>query len=159
MQGTFSGQNEEVPLIAEGADKSVEDAGSMAIKLHAAASSGEIEEVSRLIADGADVSASVSVAGEVEQFFMTPLHAAALGGNAEVVKALLDAGASVVVEENTDGTALRWNHTPLHFACLSGNEEVAKILVDSGMSVRCSNRIDGFTALHYVKPRTPNPEP
>jgi len=137
MASNLHDVTEEVPLVAGGADVSVEDVGSIAGKLHAAAFSGDTEEVGLLIADCAEVpSANTSGA--------TPLHMAALTGHCAVLRILLDAGASASDDSDLDRL------TPLMLACIFGHEEVAQQLVDAGVSVRCSNRINGFTALHHA---------
>ena len=95
--------------------------------LFEAVNKGDIEQVKRLIADGADVNATEDL-GQVR---WTPLIAAASGGNAQVVKVLLENGAKV---DATDSHG----YTPLYYALWTdGNdsEEIVRALIASGADV------------------------
>jgi len=106
--------------------------------LHEAAESGDLAEVKRLIAQGADVNASDG--DEVR----TPLLAAADGGHAEVVKLLLKNGAKVDMGDS-------YGYTPLYYAIWSDDEAAVKSLVSSGADVntRPSNEKD-YPPLAYA---------
>uniref|UniRef100_A0A383VJ57 Uncharacterized protein n=1 Tax=Tetradesmus obliquus TaxID=3088 RepID=A0A383VJ57_TETOB len=92
--------------------------GSM--KLHRACHNKELDEVLRLVDDGADVN-------EVEAAGNTPLHSAAFEGWAEGVELLLQLGAKVNASNNA-------GDTPWHWAVNMGWAEVAALLEASGAS-------------------------
>ncbi|MGI9337846.1 MAG: ankyrin repeat domain-containing protein [Gammaproteobacteria bacterium] len=69
--------------------------------LHLAVKKGDIAEVKRLIADGANVNAK-------DNFDMTPLHWAAHKGKTEIADALIKAGANVFTRTNAGFTALNF---------------------------------------------------
>jgi ankyrin repeat protein len=95
--------------------------------LFEAVKKGDIEQVKKLIADGADVNATEDL-GQVR---WTPLIAAASGGNAQVVKVLLENRAKV---DATDSHG----YTPLYYALWTdGNdsEEIVRALIASGADV------------------------
>jgi serine/threonine-protein phosphatase 6 regulatory ankyrin repeat subunit B len=95
---------------------------SPAKSLHEVAKEGKVEEVKRLISEGADVNAAE---GEDAR---TPLLFAAKEGHAEIVKLLLASGADV----NAAGT---YGYTALYYAIFSGDEETVKVLVSGGIDV------------------------
>lgn len=74
------------------------DKSELNMDLIAAAERGNIEEVSRLLAEGADVHAANSRG-------VTPLIAAAYQNHVEVAKVLIEAGAGVNVQDNTQQSA------------------------------------------------------
>jgi ankyrin repeat protein len=87
--------------------------------LHYAAWRGDLEEVTRLVAGGADVNWRDSI-GE------SALFGASSWGNVAVVRFLLNAGADCNLSENSLG------YTPLHWAASHGNLETLKALIDAG---------------------------
>jgi uncharacterized protein len=93
--------------------------GAAESPLHGAAWCGDIEEVTRLVEDGADVNWRDSI-GE------TALFGAAAWGHVEVVRYLLRVGADFNVAESTIG------YTPLHWAASHGNLETIRTLVEAG---------------------------
>lgn len=98
--------------------------------LHRAVEAGDIETVSTLIEQGADVNARM---GD-----WTPLHRAA-AGHVAIARRLLAAGAEV----DAQGTA-GW--TPLHRAVKMGQGEMATLLLANGADVHAKG-IDGWTPL------------
>ncbi|KAJ1487007.1 ankyrin repeat-containing domain protein [Baffinella frigidus] len=100
-----------------------------------AAGRGEIEEVRRLIAGGADVLAKNSDG-------FTALHHAANNGYEGLVMMLLGAGADVAAKTSGGRTAL-------HFAAINGHEGVAKVLLDAGAGVAAKDS-GGHTALNWA---------
>ena len=84
--------------------------------LHDAAAQGDIEEVNRLIAQGADVDA------KAEPYGVTALFIASNKGHQGIVKALLAPGANVNLRENGGGTALKYRKT----------EEIKQLLKAAG---------------------------
>jgi len=89
--------------------------------LHGAASSGDIEEVKRLISHGADVNTK-NENGE------TPLHLAANGGHKAVVQLLIANGADIEAED-------KGGNTPLRGAAVRGKKEVVELLLDKGSDI------------------------
>jgi len=106
--------------------------------LHEAAKEGDVEEVKRLIAEGADVNAT-----EGESAW-TPLLSAAIKGHAEVVRVLLANGAKVNVGDSYDG------YTPLYYAIWSNNEETVKTLISGGADVNVLSGEKDFPPLVYA---------
>ena len=99
--------------------------------LHRAAESGDLQEVTALIAEGADVSA---FKGD-----WTPLHRAAARGHTGVARALLDADARI-----DETGAAGW--TPLHRAAKLGHEEMTALLLERGADANARG-IDDWTPL------------
>jgi len=95
--------------------------------LHQAAEDGDLAEVKRLIAEGADVNA----ADQEHTVKWTPLIAAASGGDVQVVKVLLENRAKVNATDSH-------GYTPLYYALWTdGNnsEEIVRALIASGADV------------------------
>ena len=102
-----------------------DECGDMAMHLHAAAGRGDVAEVRRLVAAGADLEKQ----GEDG---WRPIHLAAWEGHVEVVKLLVELGADKNATDSRGGT-------PLHLAtaaAVNGNSsvfvEVLKALVHMG---------------------------
>ena len=91
---------------------------------------GDIAEVNRLIAAGADVHAATDDG-------WTALYYAASRGNAKVVKLLIAAGASV----NASG----WR-SPLHLAAVNGHAEIVKLLITLGANFNAKDN-QGWASL------------
>ena len=110
-----------------------------AASLHVAARDGNLDEVNRLIANGADVHAK---AGE---FGHTPLHYATAGYTpyaTEVVNALLAAGADVNAKNDK-------GRTPLYFASFLGSESTVEALLIAGANVHDKDN-GGEMPLHWA---------
>ena len=103
--------------------------------LHKAARIGDVSEVKKLLAKGAEVNAETSDG-------WTPLHEAASKGHLNVVKALLAKGAAVNAKN-------KYGYTPLHYAARHGHLDVVKALLAKGAEVDAKNK-DGKTPLHYA---------
>eukprot|EP00968_Pinguiococcus_pyrenoidosus_P020344 scaffold2353_cov178-Pinguiococcus_pyrenoidosus.AAC.1 len=88
--------------------------------LYRAAEEGDVEEVRKLLAAGANLEVA-------NDFGWMPLHIAAGNGHLEVVQALLDSGANKEAA-NKNGT------TPLRVAVENGHLEVVQALLDNGAS-------------------------
>ena len=84
---------------------------------------GDVAEVKRLLAEGADVNA------KNEYYVNTPLLIASMDGHEEVVKVLLANGANV-------NTRNKYGQTPLHEA---PTKEVAVTLLVNGADVNTKN--------------------
>jgi ankyrin repeat protein len=116
--------------------KAEQQASALSMELVVASREGDVAEVRRLAAAGADVNVGEGTA------VLTPLTSAAEAGHVEVVRELVARGARV------DGTnVLRW--TPLMFAAQRGHARV----VDALVALR--SRVDGVdalgnTALHWA---------
>ena len=91
------------------------------LSIHAATRAGNVEDIKRLLADGADVNA-------IENG-LAPVHIAASGGNVEIAVLLINGGANVKAM-----TMRRW--TPLHYAVWNGNLKMLEFLIDSGAIAR-----------------------
>jgi ankyrin repeat protein len=94
--------------------------GDMAMNLHEAVESGDVVEVRRLVAAGADVEEQRGEHG------LRPLHWTADHGHVEVLRVLVELGAN---KEAKTVTGL----TPLHVAALRGRVEAMKVLVQLGV--------------------------
>ncbi len=96
-----------------------------------------IEEIKRLIANGADVD---QAKGHSKH---TPLRQAIFYGHTEVVEALLENGANVNLAD-------LYGTTPLYFAVSRDLTEIVKILIQHGANVN-AKRHKGGTALDVAK--------
>ncbi len=140
-------------------------------KLFEAVARGDLDEVKRLVAKGADVNS-------VDQWGNTPLHWAAIYGHAVVVDHLVAHGADVKAVNLWGTTALhraaamgdaaivehlvahsadvndvnavgQLGNTPLHCAALFGRDEIVRLLVAKGADVNAVNQ-DGDTPLQLA---------
>ncbi len=110
-------------------------------ELMQAAYAGDLAEVQRLIAAGADVNACDASAWTA---LMKACHNAELGhGHPEVVRALIEAGANI---EAPIGYGVR----PLMLAAGYGETAVVQALLEAGADVLAKNE-GGYTALMMVK--------
>jgi ankyrin repeat protein len=100
--------------------------------LNLAALYGNIEAVSNLVANGADLNKSS------RGHRSTPLHEATHGGHAEIVKFLLDAGANDSLKDYAGNTAL-------HIACRNNCVKIARILV---MAPNSKAALSSYNACH-----------
>ena len=104
-----------------------------------AAMAGDRENVSMLLAKGADPNRRMRLIG---MFPTSPLIEAADFGDPAIVKALLAGGADVH-EKDSDSM------TPLHWAVVSHHTDVAKVLLEAGADVNAVDRF-GYTPLLYA---------
>jgi ankyrin repeat protein len=104
--------------------------------LHAAVYAGDVTEVRRLIAAGADPRAETL-------FGATPMMLAAARGDAAMLKVLLDAGADVD-SPNDEG------QTALMAVARTGNVEAAELLIRHGADVHAREQWGGQTALMWA---------
>ena len=114
---------EEAPLTA--------GQGEAESPLHAAAWVGDVAQIKRLIADGADVNWRDS-SGE------TALFGAASWGETEAVRCLLAAGARHDIAE-------KYGYTALHWAASHGNAATLRLLLAAGQTCR--------RVMCWIKPR------
>lgn len=101
--------------------------------LHEASGAGDLDEVKRLLTQGADVNAK-------DTDGRTPLHRAAWHGRKDVAAVLLAQGANVN-EADASGT------TPLHLAARFGPKLVPELLLDKGAQINARDKA-GNTPLH-----------
>jgi ankyrin repeat protein len=106
---------------ANGDERLADDPADGTTPLHWAVYRGDVAEVKRLIANGADVNAR-------NDYGSTPLSEAAVAGNVEVIDRLLKAGAQVDAT-NADG------QTALMIVARTSNVEAAKLLLKRGAKV------------------------
>ncbi|CAM6087993.1 unnamed protein product [Calypogeia fissa] len=92
--------------------------------LHVAARMGDLEEVQRLLNEGADVNAP---SWGPKAPGTTPLHLASTGGHLHVMNELLERGANI--EARTKG-GCGW--TPLHNAAKEKNKRAVRFLLENG---------------------------
>jgi len=104
-------------------------------QLHLAAMEGDLEEIEKLVENGADVNAKKHNGD-------TPLHLAAIYGYLEVVKYLVKKKADVNAKGNC-------GDTPLHFAAMNGHLNVVKFLVEKKADVNAKDNC-GYTPLHFA---------
>lgn len=109
--------------------------------INAAASSGCLQAMSSLAANGADLMATDSNG-------MPPLSTAARWGESEVVEWLLENGADPTFRDSNRRTALHW-------AAGYGDLATVKILKDQGLSADAQD-IYGTTPLNLASKRTNN---
>lgn len=137
--------------------------------LHQAAEDGDLAEVKRLIAEGADVNLKDEDGG-------TALRIAAVYDHTDIVELLIDKGANVnapnrdglnplndaVFKNNKEMVSLliskgadvnfmhyRDNQTPLFWAVETRGVEIIKLLVDNGAKLDIKD-ISGYTVLRYA---------
>ncbi len=122
-------RNDVVKLLRKHGAESADDA----VNLEYATMNGEIGNMKKYIARGADMNAKVWRG-------RTLLHWAALMGEKEVAKFLIENGASV--SEKADAS-----QTPLHFAAGEGCGEIVKLLLKAGADVNAKD-LHGRTPLH-----------
>ena len=103
---------------AERAERMADRALSLGIELHAAATSGDAEQLSVLIEHGAKVDARAPDGS-------TPLHTAARHGQSAAVAALVEAGANPDVRNDDDAT-------PVHLAATAGDAASIELFAGIG---------------------------
>ena len=104
--------------------------------IHDAASSGDLEQLQKMVVQGADVNEK---AAREE----TPLMLAALAGKGEIVNYLLQRGADINAR-NTSGM------TALHAAAYAGYSDIVRLLIAKGADVNDASNRFGVTALHVA---------
>jgi len=107
------------------------------VSLQEAASTGNIDLVRTLLAEGAKID------GVEGRFMKTALHRAAAGGHKDVVELLIANGARVDAEDGWPGG------TALHYAAENGHNEIVELLIAKGSDVNAKDT-SGRTALHIA---------
>ncbi|WP_238598649.1 ankyrin repeat domain-containing protein [Saccharothrix sp. ALI-22-I] len=111
-------------------------------RLMTATAAGDTAEVTRLLADGADVDARFPVRNGFNDLH-TPLLVATRDGHVEIVRELLRAGADVNATEPTFGAC------PLHKAVYNGHADITALLVTApGVDLDFQGATNGYTPLH-----------
>jgi ankyrin repeat protein len=113
-------------------------------KLVEAAYEGNLIEVERLIAEGADINAFAEIndsssSGYTWSYTYTPLGGASATGHIEIVKLLIQNGADV-------NAGCQFDRTALMQACDYGNIEIVKLLIQNGAEINATAFM-GSTAL------------
>jgi len=106
--------------------------------LHGAACLGDVDEVKRLIAEGADINAK-SDSG------WTPLHRAVYEGHESLVELLVTRGADINAQFRLGGT-------PLSFAAIKGQKDMVEFLLAKGADINIGTplvgaAVNGHTAI------------
>lgn len=105
-----------------------------------AAKDGNVEEIKKFLAIGADIEA----VGEMKK---TPLHFAIQSGSLEAVRILLDSGANLKAKDG-------WGNNCLHIAAFFGRLDIAKFLVAQGAHILINEKDQakdhGNTPLHIA---------
>jgi ankyrin repeat protein len=107
--------------------------------LHWAVFEGDVAEVQRLIAAGADVAA-------VNKYGASPMGLAAEVANTEILRLLLDAGAN---PDSPNGDGM----TALLAVARTGNVEAAQLLLERGATIDAREKFGGQTALMWAAAR------
>lgn len=102
--------------------------------LHDAAQNGDLDQVVRLLDEGASI-------GEPDEAGEPPLMIAALAGHEAVVALLLDRGADVAIRN-------RGGLTALHAAAYGGHEAVVRLLLERGAALEDRENLYKMTPLH-----------
>jgi len=101
-----------------------------------------VEEVKRLIAEGADVNEKSPIVGSGNDG-QTPLLVACFNGFTDIVRELVNAGANPRVVDYL------LKATPGHKAAFSGHPEPVKLLLEQGLvEIHAQGPYNGYTALH-----------
>lgn len=104
-------------------------------QLKEAVGRGNLAQVQRALADGADVNAHITDG-------TTALHRAARYGHKDIVELLLAHGADIAGKASN-------GFTPLHAAIYSGDKDIVQFLIDHGADVNAQT-IDGAIPLHIA---------
>jgi ankyrin repeat protein len=107
------------------------------IPLHVSVSTGDQDEVEKLLSQGVDV----NVADDYSRY--TALHWAAINGHKELVKMLIAKGANINAKGGVFGA------TPIQYAADGNHREVVDILIAKGADIHAGDERWGATALHY----------
>ena len=113
----------------------------MSTDLHFAAQAGDVSEVERLVAAGADVNIQ-------DENGNTPLKYASAEPHPEVLSTLISLGANPHLAD-------RRGFTPIH--CVAGHGfyeesiEMAEILIKAGADVNVRSKVQGFVPLHEAR--------
>ena len=142
-----------VPPSHENQDRSAQRSGTAttskvepadaALALHAAVRAGDVDEVIRLLAAGANPNSPDALGG-------APLLTASWLGQARIVSALLSHGANANAIHREAGASA------LEYAVLKGRPDIVEMLLAAGANVRKRYR-DGQTVLHLAAARTSVP--
>lgn len=107
--------------------------GNHSMNLLRASAKGDLAEVKRFVAEGANVNSADGIG-------RTPIIEAAWGGHADVVKYLVDKGADVNAADNAGYTALMR-------ACEEGHVQIITYLIGKGAAVNVRGKVRGTTPL------------
>ena len=80
---------------------------------------------------------------------LNALHYAAVNGHTDVLQSLIDAGLGVDEKDSYLTMEDHYERTALHYAALEGHEEAVQLLIDNGASID-KKSANGRRALHYA---------
>lgn len=109
---------------------------SLDAQLFASCSSGNLNEVIRLVSEGSNVNSK-------DDYLVSCVHRAAATENMEVLEYVLEKGGEVNVQDHL-------GNTPLHFAAFKNNYNSVRLLLSNGADPLMKN-CDGMTALHLAQ--------
>lgn len=122
-------------VLAGGPKKGAAPTGPATLTIFEAAKNGDVGELKRVVAAGADV--NVTDADNV-----TPLTWACDAGHGEIVKLLLDKGANPSAKDNLGATPLMW-------AAKQGDPKIAEMLLAKGAEIDSQDKY-GSTAMMWA---------
>ncbi len=119
-----------------------------------AARSGNIEELTRLLAEAGNDDSKRALVNETmtEEPYDTALHIAAEDGNLAVAEFLIRNGATINAMyrgNNNDDDDAFVHQTPLHLAAVNDNLNIVKLLVDNGADINVKDENEN-TPLHQA---------
>ncbi len=133
LYAKYCNQNNIVKLLEELPGSSV---GKFDAELIEAVGKRTLDEIKKLLAQGADVNARDTMG-------VSPLHFAAARGDKEIAEHLISKGANVNAVDNI------WKNTPLHTAARFGRSNIIEVLVSKGADLN-AKYISGHTPLHVA---------
>jgi TolB-like protein/ankyrin repeat protein/class 3 adenylate cyclase len=113
--------------------------------LYAASKRGDLQDVKRLITEGANVNIT-------DYFGKSPLHFAAKNGHVEITALIVNAGADIEAKAQGYPDNRVFDATPLIVAAQQGHSKVAEVLINAGADINAETRDSGGTwsTIHHA---------